>query len=144
MYGFPWWAWAILAAVVGIAELHLAGSYLIWVALGAAITAAADAAFDLTFAWQIIVFAAASCASCVMGYFVYRAFARQRTGGAALNQRDLMVTGAKGVVCDPLRNGRGKVRLGDSVWLAEGPDLAEGTPVTVKSVRGTTLVVEPG
>jgi membrane protein implicated in regulation of membrane protease activity len=142
MYGFPWWAWAILAAVVGIAELHVPGSYLIWIALGAAITAAAEAALDLTFTWQIIVFVIASGLSCVLGYFVYRAFPRQRVADAPLNQRDLMMTGARGIVCEPFRNGRGKVRVGDTVWLAEGPDLAEGAAITVKSVRGTSLVVE--
>jgi membrane protein implicated in regulation of membrane protease activity len=34
------------------------------------------------------------------------------------------------------------VRLGDSVWLAEGPNLSEGTSVIVKSVRGTRVIVE--
>lgn len=142
MYGFPWWAWAILAAVVGIAELHLPGSYLIWIALGTAITAAADAALDLTFTWQIIVFCVASGLSCVLGYFVYRAFPQERASDAPLNQRDLLMTGARGVVCEQFRNGRGKVRVGDTVWLAEGPDLVEGAAITVKSVRGTSLVVE--
>ena len=140
---FPWWAWAILAAVVGIAELHVPGSYLIWIASGIAITAAAEALFGLTFAQQIAVFAVASCASCVLGYFVYRGFPTRR--GAAdgtLNQRDRMMVGARAVVCVPVLNGHGKVRVGDSVWLAEGPDLAEGTAVTVKSVRGTSLIVE--
>jgi membrane protein implicated in regulation of membrane protease activity len=138
----PWWAWAILAAVVGLAELHVPGSYLIWIAIGIAITAAAELLFGLTFAQQIAVFAVAACASCVAGYFVYRGFPRQGAPGSALNQRDRMVTGAHGVVCVQFRNGSGKVRLGDSVWLAEGADLAEGTPVIVKSVRGTSLIVE--
>ena len=78
---FPWWAWAILAAVVGIAELHVPGSYLIWIASGIAITAAAEALFGLTFAQQIAVFAVASCASCILGYFVYRGFPTKRVIG---------------------------------------------------------------
>ena len=53
-----------------------------------------------------------------------------------------MMIGARALCACPFLNGHGKVRLGDSVWLAEGPDLAEGTPVTVKSVRGTSLIVE--
>ncbi len=51
--------------------------------------------------------------------------------------------GARGMVCEPFVNGHGKVRLGDSVWLAAGPDLADGTPVVVSAVRGTRLVVQP-
>ena len=52
------------------------------------------------------------------------------------------MVGARGTVCEPFFNGRGKVRLGDGVWLADGPDLAEGMPVAVKAVHGTRLVVE--
>jgi membrane protein implicated in regulation of membrane protease activity len=33
------------------------------------------------------------------------------------------------------------VRIGDTVWLAEGHDLAEGTPVIVAGVHGTRLEV---
>jgi predicted membrane protein len=36
----PWWGWAILAALLGLAEMHAPGCYLIWIALGAALTAA--------------------------------------------------------------------------------------------------------
>ena len=49
--------------------------------------------------------------------------------------------GARGTVCQAFVNGRGKVRIGDTVWLADGPDLAEGTPVVVAGVRGTRLEV---
>jgi membrane protein implicated in regulation of membrane protease activity len=34
------------------------------------------------------------------------------------------------------------VRIGDSVWLAEGPTLAAGAAIVVKSVRGARVVVE--
>jgi len=54
----------------------------------------------------------------------------------------MSMIGAKGIVCEPFENGAGKVRLGDSVWLAEGPNLSEGTSVIVKSVRGTRVIVE--
>lgn len=140
---FAWWAWAILAAAIGLAELHAPGSYLIWIALGAALTALIDALFGLSLAGQIGTFAVASAISCIAGYFVYRKLSHRRAAASPLNQRDLGMIGTHGVVCEPLLNGRGKVRLGDTVWLAEGPDLAEGTPIAVKSVRGTSVIVEP-
>ena len=52
------------------------------------------------------------------------------------------MVGARGTVCDAFFNGRGKVRVGDGVWLADGPDLPEGTPIVVSAVRGTRLVVQ--
>jgi membrane protein implicated in regulation of membrane protease activity len=143
MLVIPWWAWTILGAVLALAELHAPGSYLIWVAVGAALTAAADAAWGLSITGQLGVFAAASALSCVAGYFVYRKAGNPLLDERApLNQRNAAMVGARGTVSAPLVGGLGKVRLGDSVWLAEGPDLAEGTPVVVTSVRGTRLSVE--
>ena len=41
-----------------------------------------------------------------------------------------------------LFDGRGKVRLGDSIWAVEGPDTPAGARVTVTGAKGTVLVVE--
>lgn len=140
----PWWVWVTLAAALGLAELHAPGAYLIWLAVGAAVTAFAHAAWGLSLEGQIACFAAASAASCLAGYFVYLRLYRSRTvDDMPLNQKDLALLGARGAVCVAIVNGQGKVRLGDSVWLAQGPNLPEGTPIVVKGVRGTAVLVEP-
>ncbi len=142
MTGLPWWAWIIAAGVLGLGELHAPGSYLVWIAVGAVLTGIADAALGLSLEGQIAVFAAVSALSGVAGYFVYRGLSRPRRGELRLNERNLAMVGARGVVCDAFVNGHGKVRLGDGVWLASGPDLAEGTAVVVSAVRGTRLFVD--
>ena len=142
MMEIPWWPWAILAGILALAELHVPGSYLVWMALGAALTGAVDAAFGISVEGQLGTFASASALSCVAGYFVYQRLHRRRRGEMPLNDRSLAMVGARGTVCDAFSNGRGKVRLGDGVWLAAGPDLAEGTPVVVSAVRGTRLFVQ--
>ena len=142
MMEIPWWPWVILAGILALAEMHVPGSYLVWIALGAALTGAVDAAFGISVEGQLGTFAAASALSCIAGYFVYRRFDRRRRGETPLNDRSLAMVGARGTVCDAFSNGRGKVRLGDGVWLADGPDLAEGTPVVVSAVRGTRLFVQ--
>ena len=143
MSGFPWWAWTILAGVLALAEMHVPGAYLVWIALGAAVAAIADAALGLSLEAQLAVFAAASALSCLAGYFVYRGLhRRQPRGDMPLNERHRAMIGERGTVCETFVNGRGKVRLAASVWLAVGPDLADGAPVVVSGVRGTRLVVE--
>jgi inner membrane protein len=143
------WVWAIGALLAAIAELHCPGCYLIWIAAGGAITALASAAFDLSLSSQISIFAASCIATCVCGYFIYRRFAISKLEKAfqkktfPLNQRDLTLIGTRGVIAVAIENGHGKVKLGDSVWLAEGPDLKEGTPVVVTGVRGTIVTVSP-
>ena len=139
----PWWGWTILAAVLALAEMHVPGSYLIWIALGAAVTAGAHALFGFSLEGQVATFALASALCCGGGYFVYRRADAPQAEDSKLNRRDQMLVGGRGVVVVPIAGGQGKVRLGDSTWLAEGPDLEEGTPVVVRSVRGTRVVVEP-
>ena len=142
MEALPSWAWIVLAGVLGLGEMHVPGAYLMWIALGAALTGAADAAVGLSLAGQLAVFAAASALSCATGFFVYRNLYRRRHGEVLLNARSQAMIGTRGTVCEAFANGQGKVRLGDGVWLATGPDLAEGAPVVVSAVRGTRLVVQ--
>jgi len=141
MTALPWWVWIVLAGVLGLGEMHAPGTYLIWIALGAALTGAADAAFGLSLAGQLGIFAAASALSSATGFFVYRNRHRRRHGEAPLNARSQAMIGTRGTVCEAFANGQGKVRLGDGVWLATGPDLAEGDPV-VRAVHGTRLGVQ--
>jgi membrane protein implicated in regulation of membrane protease activity len=136
----PWWGWAILAATLAYGELHSPGIYLIWIASGAALTAAAAAIWPLSTSFQLVVFALACLLSCFSGYFVYCRL--NLSSEVLLNRRNRLMIGCHGTVAVPLVNGQGKVRLGDSVWLAEGPDLCEGTPIIVKGVRGSWVVVD--
>jgi membrane protein implicated in regulation of membrane protease activity len=142
MSGFGWWAWMILAGALGVAEMFAPGAYLVWIALGAALTGAADAAFGLSLEGQLGAFAAATALSCAVGYFVYRGLHSRQRQEEPLNERHRAMLGERGTVCETFVNGRGKVRLGDSVWLAAGPDLAEGATVVVSGFRGTRLVVD--
>jgi membrane protein implicated in regulation of membrane protease activity len=134
------WYWAIAAAVIAHVEMHAPGFYLIWVACGAATTAAGIGLFGISVEQQLITFALASVGFCIVGYFVYRSLNIQT--GTSLNRRELGIVGAEGVVAEPIQNGYGKVRLGDTVWLAQGPDSPVGTPVRVRALLGTTVQVE--
>jgi membrane protein implicated in regulation of membrane protease activity len=138
---WPWWAWVVAAGILALAEMALPGSYLMWIALGAAVTALAAALTGMAMEGQLAVLAIATAASCLGGYFVYRGLESDRDGRAAPNAPQRSMIGARGTVCQTIANGRGKVRVGDTVWLADGPDLAEGTPVIVTGVRGTRLDV---
>src|SRR5215472_10667373 len=131
------WIFAIGSILVAIAELHSPGYYLIWIAIGGAITALASFALALSLSAQLGIFAVACSVSCVCGYFVYQRLIKSNGRPAPLNQRNLEMVGTKGVVTQALENGHGKVKLGDSVWLAEGPNMKTGTPVVVTEVRGT-------
>ena len=46
------------------------------------------------------------------------------------------------VVEQAIENGRGKVRVGDTLWSAEGPNAPAGAWVTITGSKGTVLVVD--
>ena len=46
-------------------------------------------------------------------------------------------------VVEPIASGTGKVKVGDSEWLARGPDAARGAQVRITGATGTSLDVEP-
>ena len=60
-----------------------------------------------------------------------------------LNQRGLQLVGRIATVVEAIDGGRGKVRIGDTVWPAEGADMAAGRDVRIVSASATVLRVEP-
>jgi len=44
---------------------------------------------------------------------------------------------------EPISAGTGKIRVGDTVWLAQGRDAPAGGQVRVVGVNGAILQVEP-
>src|SRR5260221_12198706 len=135
------WIWGIIGLAVGVVELAAPGFFLIFLALGGLITALVVALWPLTLEMQLLVFAAASILCASAGLRFYRRVLRGRQH-PTLNSPTGMI-GARGVVEDDIREGRGKVRLADTVWLASGIDLRRGEPVEVTGVHGTVVAVKP-
>lgn len=59
-----------------------------------------------------------------------------------LNRRGAQLIGRTAVVVEAIEGGRGKVRVGDTVWPAEGPDAVASAIVRVADCEGTVLKVE--
>lgn len=61
----------------------------------------------------------------------------------SLNARGQRHVGKLAVLEKPIAAGRGRIRLGDSLWAVEGSDLPAGTRVRVVASRGAVLLVSP-
>ena len=59
-----------------------------------------------------------------------------------LNRRGSQYVGRVVALDSAIETGRGRVRLGDTVWTVEGPDLPESTPVRIVGSDGAVLRVE--
>ncbi len=138
----PHWMWLTAAAALGIAELLIPGVFLIWLAAAAAITGFAALLFGIPLAFQFALFALLAIAAVYTGRRWY-AENPVESSDPLLNDRATRLIGQTVVVVGPIENGIGRVKVGDGVWNARGPDAAIGACVRVTGVDGTCLKVEP-
>jgi len=139
--GFGAWNWFILGALLFMLETFLPGVHFLWFGIAAVIVGALALLTGITWPWQIIAFGVLAIAT----VFWVRRYVRPdmaRSDLPNLNERSQQYVGRSLIVEQAIQNGRGKVRVGDTLWQAEGPDLPVGTWVKVTAARGTILVVE--
>jgi membrane protein implicated in regulation of membrane protease activity len=135
------WLWALAGLVLIGAELLMPGVFLLWLGIAGLATGAIAAALPIPLELQLVFFTLTALLSCVAGWLIYRRPARGR-GRPTVNDPHARMVGSIGHVTEAIRDGQGKVRIGDSDWLAEGPDLALGAAVRVKALSGTVVKVE--
>ena len=139
------WSWVVFGLVLLGLEIIAPGVFLLWIGLGALLTGAIsfflwDAAF---WTWQVqaIVFAILAA---IFAFTGRRVMDRDRESDQPLlNQRTMALVGRTATLDEPIRNGEGRVRLDDTVWLIRGPDLEAGTKVRIASADQRALTVEP-
>jgi inner membrane protein len=135
------WHWLVVAAVFAVIEVAVPAMVCIWFAVAALGTAAiAWLAPDLVWEHQALIFAALAIASVTIGRVAFTRI-RVRSSGAHLNRRAEAYIGRTFTLERPIVDGRGRIRVDDTVWLVEGPDLPAGTRVQVTSVNNTLLRV---
>jgi len=134
------WLWFAAASALLILETMMPGVHFLWFGVSAAIAGVVALLLPMALPWQLILFALISV------FIVYAV--RRYTGPTVavsdepvLNVRGAQYIGRTVVVEDDIRNGRGKVRVGDTLWPASGEDAPAGARVTVTGVDGTVLVV---
>ena len=74
--------------------------------------------------------------------FVWAHPSISRSDQPDLNRPAMQLVGRIVLVSEAIEGGRGKVRVGDTLWPAEGPDTPVGTEVRVIAAKATVLVVE--
>ncbi|MGQ0674093.1 MAG: NfeD family protein [Hyphomicrobium sp.] len=146
--GFGLWNWFFLASVLLAMEVVIPGVHFLWFGLAAAVVGivafgvdAAGHGAAFTPAWQLVAYALVSVAT----LFGVKKFLLKRTTSSdepSLNVRGAHYIGREFMVENAIQSGRGKVRVGDTLWPAEGADAPAGAKVRVKAVNGTVLVVE--
>jgi inner membrane protein len=136
-----WW-WVGAGALLGILEILLPGIFLIWIAIAAWVTAVIVAAAPpMALAWQLVIFVVLAFVTVFAGRQYY---ARNPVESAdpLLNTRAARLIGQVVTVESAIENNKGRVRVGDGMWNASGPDAPAGASVRIVAAEGTCLTVE--
>ena len=136
------WNWMILAAILFVLEVLSPGIFLMWFGVAAAITALIVFRYEVAWQWQLIWFCGLSLASVLLAakYLRRHPLASERP---LLNERAVQLIGQSFVLIDPIVNGRGSIKTGDTIWRVEGPELPQGARIKVIGADGTVLKVTP-
>ena len=137
----PQWSWLVLGLVLAIAEMVVPGVFLIWFAAAALAVGLLSFVLPLGLPLQVVLFAVLSVVSVVASRRWLRGHPVQ-SADPLLNQRGQQLVGTKVTVTEAIEGGNGRVRCGDTEWLAQGPDAAAGTRLTVTGSTGSTLIVD--
>lgn len=135
------WNWLILSVALFVLETIIPGVHFVWFGMAATVVGVLALSVDIAWQWQLVLFGIIALST----VFFVRRFANpqaQPSDQPGLNVRGSYYIGRLVTVEEAIVNGRGRVRVGDSVWQASGPDMPKGTQAKVVGADGTVLVVE--
>ena len=138
----PHYVWLAIGLLLGAAEILVPGTFLIWLAGAALITGFLAWMLPIGLPLQIVIFAVLAIAA----VFIGRNYLRNHPIAEVdpkMNRRGARLEGETAVVVTGFEGGTGRVKLGDSEWLARGVDMAAGQRVRVTGSEGAILLVEP-
>lgn len=136
------WLWLVLALALMSLEIVIPGVHFLWFGVAAAVVALLAWLGLNGLVWQLVAFGALSIIALYFGRRMAHEAGKADPDASALNERGQQYVGRRVTLEEAITNGRGRVKVGDTVWTAEGPDMPAGTQVTVKKAHGTVLVVD--
>ena len=136
------WVWMILAAILFVLELISPGIFFMWFGVAAAITGLIVFRYDMSWQWQLMSFAVLSLITVLLAnrYLRQNPLESERP---LLNERAVQLVGQSFELLDPIVDGRGSIKTGDTIWRVEGPELPVGARIKVVGADGTLLKVVP-
>lgn len=139
------WNWMILGFALLALEIVIPGVFLLWIGIAAIVTGALSLAFWEAGFWiwqtQVLVFLALSLMSAFVGRKIMTGKGGE-TDEPLLNRRGEQMIGRTATLEEAIREGYGRIRIGDTLWRVKGADIPAGNRVRVVAVEGGDLVVE--
>jgi hypothetical protein len=144
MGGFQpeFWHWMALGVALAAIETVVPGAFFLWLGIAAIVTGVVKLVFaGMGWEGQAIVFGVCAVVSTVIWIVLWRRRPID-TDKPELNVRGERMIGRQITLEEPLTNGEGTAKVGDTMWRIRGPDFVRGTRVKVVDVEGTVLIVD--
>lgn len=137
------WLLLIGGLIMMALEIVAPGVYLLWFGLAALLAGALDAALGLGWQTALGAFCVFSILTVALGRWLTRSrFDREDAQPVVLNRRASALVGRVAPLHEAIINGRGAMRIDDTIWRVRGPDAPAGTPMRVLAVDGIGFTVE--
>lgn len=137
----PQWPWLALGLILAAAEMAIPGVFLIWMAGAAIVTGLLVWFVPIGLPLQVVIFAVLAIVSVFTGKRWLKSNPIEGLD-PKMNDRGARIVGDVVVVTNVIESGSGRVKHGDSEWLAKGPDAEPGTRMRIAGCEGTVLLVE--
>ena len=136
------WHWLILGVICLMFELMSGSGFLLWPAIGGIVISVLTYIIpSMYWPWQVVLFSSFSVIASVL-WWKYLKNCTEKSDHPNLNNRTSNFIGRTFELETAIKNGRGRVKIGDTYWLVEGDDQLVNTKVKVTSADGVMLYVE--
>ena len=142
-----YWHWLVFGMLLIIAEIFIPSFTVFWFGLGGIFVAVLLWLIsDLTFSWQLFLWAIASCIFTFLWFKIFKPMMKDRTKAGI--SREAIIGECGLVIAVPNKGKRGIVRfttplLGEDEWQFMSEEKIHlGDKVFVKEISGNTLIVE--
>lgn len=135
------WSWIVAGLVLLALELVVPGGYLLWMGIAGILTGLLVLFQPLDWPVQWLIFGVLSLVS-ILAWLRLTRHRGAQTDRPLLNRRAEQFIGQEAVLDQPIADGFGRLRLGDTIWRVSGPDLPAGQRVRIIGAEGAVLRVE--
>jgi membrane protein implicated in regulation of membrane protease activity len=135
------WTWWVVGLLLAAVEIFAPGSFFVWFAVAAILTGTVALFVDIAWQWELVLFVAFAVGAVLVGRRFYGSTSRETE--ERLNDRVARQIGRLATLETAISGGSGHIRLDDSQWRVEGPDMPAGRQVRIVGFRDGRLQVEP-
>jgi membrane protein implicated in regulation of membrane protease activity len=134
------WSWWILGLVLLGVEVLLPGFFFLWFGIAAILIGISALLIDWPWQLQVVGFVVLSAIVALVGRHFYGT-ASGETSDPQLNVRGGRLEGRTLVLSEPIVEGRGRVKIDDTIWQVRGPDAPAGARIRIVGADGSVLTV---